>query len=92
MLAERQGRRARAAGTPLCRLTATGRAALALGRKAGAILRGGGGRLAENSKDLYLPMRMIQIRRSKHRRLATRQEVLLWKSCSARPVFLRKLT
>ena len=26
------------------------------------------------------------------RRLATGQEVLLWKSCSARPVFLKKLT
>jgi len=47
VLAERQGRRARAAGTPLCRLTATGRAALALGRKAGAILWGGGWRLRE---------------------------------------------
>ena len=41
---------------------------------------------------LYLPKRMIQIRRSKHRRLATRQEVLLWKSCSARPVFLNRIT
>ena len=91
MLAERQGRRARAAGTPLCRLTATGRAALALGRKADAILRGGGARLKQQMY-LYLPDPDQEIRRSKHRRLATRQEVLLWKSCSARPVFLRKLT
>ena len=91
VLAERQGRRARAAGTPLCRLTATGRAALALGRKAGAILRGGGWRLRERLT-VYLPDPDQEIRRSKHRRLATRQEVLLWKSCSARPVFLRKLT
>ena len=91
MLAERQGGRARAAGTPLCRLTATGRAALALGRKAGAILRGGGARLKQQMY-LYLPDPDQEIRRSKHRRLATRQEVLLWKSCSARPVFLRKLT
>ena len=91
MLAERQGGRARAAGTPLCRLTATGRAALALGRKAGAILRDGGWRLRERLTD-YLPDPDQEIRRSKHRRLATRQEVLLWKSCSARPVFLRKLT
>ena len=67
-----------------------GRAALALGRKAGAIFPGGGWRLRERLT-VYLRMRMIQIRRSKHRRLATGQEVLLWKSCSARPVFLRKI-
>ena len=91
VLAQRQGGRARAAGTPLCRLAATGRAALALGRKADAILRGGGARLKQQMY-LYLPDPDQEIRRSKHRRLATRQEVLLWKSCSARPVFLRKLT
>ena len=62
-----------------------------LGRKVGAILRDGGWRLRERLTD-YLPDPDQEIRRSKHRCLATRQEVLLWKSCSARPVFLRKLT
>ena len=60
-------------------------------RGAGAILPGGGARLKQQMY-LYLPDPDQEIRRSKHRRLATRQEVLLWKSCSARPVFLRKLT
>ena len=48
--------------------------------------------IASNATTDYLPDPDQEIRRSKHRRLATRQEVLLWKSCSARPVFLRKLT
>ena len=49
-------------------------------------------RRPQTATTVYLPMRMIHIRRSKHRRLATGQEVLLWKSCSGRPLFFRKIT
>ena len=47
-------------------------------------------RLRERSTD-YLPKRMIQIRRSKHRRLTSGQECESGKHASARAVFFSKI-
>ena len=59
-------------------------------RKAGAIFRGGGLAVARHMY-LYLPKRMIQIRRSKHRRLTSGQECESGKHASARAVFFSKI-
>jgi len=90
VLSQRQVLQVRAACAPRCRATATGHAQKPDSARQAPSFAAVAWRLREHMY-LYLPKRMIQIRRSKHRRLTSGQECESGKHASARAVFFSKI-